>query len=728
MNVQVSSKWIEFSKEKPTYFRKKIIYDSLKKSLNFQDWSQYSICPFSGPIAFCKFNEITIITNLGKEIEKFTLFNEEILTFSWNLQEELIILTKKNIYKLDILGHLIEKFSLLDSIIQEEVFLYQIYENSVCILTNHLKLYIFNKKEWNRVEILLKEPEYIHLLDSETILVSYTGSFTVIGPKINKSHPFLHGPIRKVIGSPFIAVTENNEIFIFNSNGNSSQILMNDEPVEIAFIDGYIVLLFESDESTILMLLNSDGVYKRFIYSYPIKIKQEIDGIRIISETSMEFLEKVSDSTYKIFKIGSKEPGSLLFDIYSNIEESNNRIFQLNEFINLNEAVNDCLEASKYEYDQTIQNNLLKAAFHGNLTLKNNDFLDLFKKLGALNALKRIGYPLTYLQLETISLNQMFENMIKRRKFKLCLSIADFLQVPKYSIWLEYCYELVMSHLEDDDIYNHIISMLPVDFQFHLVASKAYFIGKRKLAIQILNHELEELSQIKLLVHMDEIQKAIDKAIAWNQTDYLYYILFNTKKSRNFPILEEMNKKKDSLSWSMENLPILMETFKNQSKYFEVKMIQERLTLIDELKDKKFSDLPLQDVFYLLILQGDVEKVEKLAQKFQVSKKKLVWIKANVFLFLGKIKDIDYVFLGYENFIELLIQYKRFEEAKKYILEFPIENKLEYFLKLGFIQDAIKYCFEMKDLESLKFIQSRGLKEIEKKLVQEYLFKLNNDK
>lgn len=727
MNIQVALKWTDLSiKESPVFFRKKPIYNSLKTDFKFKEWTHFSICRNSGPIAFSNFNEITIVSNLGKEIEKFLLFNEEIFSFSWTKDEELIVLTKKYIYYLDIYGQLIEKYLLSESIIQEDIFLFQIYEKTVCILTKHLKLYMFHNKEWKLIQILLIDPEYIHFLDQETILISYQDSFSIISPKINRSHSFSLGPIRKVYGNPFVGVTENNNLLIFNYQKNSLNIQLEDEPIDIVSIGNHIVLLFEIDQSSILMIMNLEGMYKKLIFPYPIKIKEEIDGIRIISEKSIEFLERVSDSTVRIFKIGSKEPGALLFDIYSNIDISKDKIFNLNDFNKLEIATLDCLEASKYEFDEIIQNKLLNASFHGNLFLKKNYFKEVFKKIKCLNRLKEIGYPLTYQQLDYLTFDKMIERLLKRKKFNLALSMTEFLNISKTQVYLEWGYELVISHYEDDEIYNHIITQCPEGFDFYSLASKAYFIGKRKLAIQILNHEQNEMNQIKLLVHMNEIENAIEKATNWNQTEYLYYILFNVKNIKKYPILEELQRKRENLCYSNQNLNLFLEKFKTQNRYFDMKIIQENINLLEDFKEYQSEYESLSDFLYSFLLKNELETFEKLGKKYNVSNKKLAWIKAKAYSFMGKWGKIDIDTIGHEHYLEILIKDKKLELAKKFIIESTIlEDKIEYLLKSGLLSDAIEYSFQMKDIESLRYLKSICLQQSDFQKIDDHLQNLN---
>lgn len=52
----------------------------------------------------------------------------------------------------------------------------------------------------------------------------------------------------------------------------------------------------------------------QYNYDEPIKLIPECDGVRILSNSSMEFLHRVPDCTTLIFGIGSMSPAALLYD------------------------------------------------------------------------------------------------------------------------------------------------------------------------------------------------------------------------------------------------------------------------------------------------------------------------------------------------------------------------------------------------------------------------------
>lgn len=64
----------------------------------------------------------------------------------------------------------------------------------------------------------------------------------------------------------------------------------------------------------------------QYFYDEPLILITECDGARILSNTSMEFLQRVPDSTVSIFKIGSTEPGALLYDALDHFDQRSAKV------------------------------------------------------------------------------------------------------------------------------------------------------------------------------------------------------------------------------------------------------------------------------------------------------------------------------------------------------------------------------------------------------------------
>lgn len=65
----------------------------------------------------------------------------------------------------------------------------------------------------------------------------------------------------------------------------------------------------------------------RYTYDEPIVMIPECDGVRILSNSSMEFLQRVPDSTVSIFKIGSTSSAALLYDALDHYDKQSSKVW-----------------------------------------------------------------------------------------------------------------------------------------------------------------------------------------------------------------------------------------------------------------------------------------------------------------------------------------------------------------------------------------------------------------
>lgn len=64
----------------------------------------------------------------------------------------------------------------------------------------------------------------------------------------------------------------------------------------------------------------------RYFYDEPIILISECDGVRVLSNTNMEFLQRVPDSTVSIYEIGSTTPAALLYDALDHFDRQSAKV------------------------------------------------------------------------------------------------------------------------------------------------------------------------------------------------------------------------------------------------------------------------------------------------------------------------------------------------------------------------------------------------------------------
>ena len=94
-------------------------------------------------------------------------------------------------------------------------------------------------------------------------------------------------------------------------------------PEQLAWCGLDSVLLYWDD---MLLMVGPSDQPVSYLYDEPIVLIPECDGVRILSNTSMEFLQLVPNSTVSIFKIGSTSPAALLYDALDHFDRRSAKV------------------------------------------------------------------------------------------------------------------------------------------------------------------------------------------------------------------------------------------------------------------------------------------------------------------------------------------------------------------------------------------------------------------
>lgn len=94
-------------------------------------------------------------------------------------------------------------------------------------------------------------------------------------------------------------------------------------PEQMAWCGMDSIVLYWDD---MLLMVGPIGEPVRYLYDEPVVLIPECDGVRILSNTSMEFLQRVPDSTVSIFKIGSTSAAALLYDALDHFDRRSSKV------------------------------------------------------------------------------------------------------------------------------------------------------------------------------------------------------------------------------------------------------------------------------------------------------------------------------------------------------------------------------------------------------------------
>ncbi|XP_029822771.2 LOW QUALITY PROTEIN: vacuolar protein sorting-associated protein 16 homolog [Ixodes scapularis] len=527
----------------------------------------------------------------------------------------------------------------------------------------------------------------------------------------------------------------------------------------------------------ILLVLGFERDFINYPVDVPIHLVQEVDGVRLIGNTIHELLQKVPNVVKDVFRIGSMDPGALLLAASVEFEKKS---YKADEYLrsiieenNLELAIQQCIDAAAHEYQSATQKKLLRAACFGKSfipSMNPDGFVNACRTLRVLNAVREhtVGLPLTYVQLQCLTMEVLLDRLILRQHYYLALKIAKFLRIPDtegtsriLAHWA--CYKVAQMHVPTDEVARAISQKLESSpgILYSEIARKAVQCGRRDLAVKLLDCEPRASEQVPILIELGKEEHALVKAIDSGDTDLIYTVMLKLKEMkssdfdltiRQYPVALALYLKLCK-EWDLQKLEALYDVGDNFTGVAECKImesyrtprVEQRLALLqaaatkyrqakndfcatqteDQLRlmkhqlkyegrfNDKFDGLSVQQTMRRLMEIKEMKLAEDLCKEFKVPEKRFWWLKLSVlaegnqWIELEKFSKSKKSPIGYEPFIDICLKYDNKYEAMKYLAKAKEENKVKYFVKLGNLDEAAKFAFEQKDENALNFILSK---------------------
>ncbi|XP_049507019.1 vacuolar protein sorting-associated protein 16 homolog isoform X1 [Panthera uncia] len=171
-----------------------------------------------------------------------------------------------------------------------------------------------------------------------------------------------------------------------------------------------------------LMVVGDAPESIQFVLDEDSYLVPELDGVRIFSRSTHEFLHEVPVASEEIFKIASMAPGALLLEAQKEYEKESQKadeyLREIQELGQLTQAVQQCIEAAGHEHRPDMQKSLLRAASFGKCFLDRfppDSFVRMCQDLRVLNAIRdyHIGIPLTYSQYKQLTIQVLLDRYSK---------------------------------------------------------------------------------------------------------------------------------------------------------------------------------------------------------------------------------------------------------------------------------------------------------------------------
>ncbi|XP_059629226.1 protein VACUOLELESS1 [Cornus florida] len=311
-------------------------------------------------------------------------------------------------------------------------------------------------------------------------------------------------------------------------------------PEQLAWCGMDSVLLYWDD---MLLMVGPFGDPVRYLYDEPIILIPEFDGVRILSNTSMEFLQRVPDSTESIFKIGSTLPAALLYDALDHFDRRSAKADENLRLIrsSLPEAVEACIDAAGHEFDLSRQRTLLRAASYGQAFCSHSQrdcFQEMCRTLRVLNAVRshEIGIPLSLEQYKMLTSSVLIGRLINAHQHLLALRISEYLGMNQEVVIMHWACSKITASLAipDTSLLEILLDKLKLckGISYAAVAAHADNNGRRKLAAMLVEHEPRSSKQVPLLLSIGEEDTALTKATESGDTDLVYLVLFHIWQKR----------------------------------------------------------------------------------------------------------------------------------------------------------------------------------------------------
>eukprot|EP00934_Nitzschia_sp_Nitz4_P006298 Nitzschia sp. Nitz4//scaffold126_size65214//3825//7324//NITZ4_006145-RA/size65214-snap-gene-0.55-mRNA-1//-1//CDS//3329534656//6288//frame0 len=337
-----------------------------------------------------------------------------------------------------------------------------------------------------------------------------------------------------------------------------------------------------------VLMVGPYGDWLRFPYEQQgnLYLIPEMDCCRVISDASVELLQRVPPATALLLRIGSIEPSAMLLDAADAFDSgstaSNETAREITSSGMLMEAIEGCTQAAAKEFDVPTQKRLLRAASFGmHFGFKDpkeirtimggsmedlptdtvqtmpsattREFVATARKLRVLNAVRdpQVGMVLTSAQFDAITPSGVVARLIATKRPSLATSLCKYLALPK-SVQLfaraskAAAYVISVKNRPDADVAQGAIQIIhgksPSDPSpttsssmnrggYATVAMAANKAGRPGVANLLLVLETSVADKVPALISTGSYADAIAVATTARDADFIFFTLLEYQKA-----------------------------------------------------------------------------------------------------------------------------------------------------------------------------------------------------
>ncbi|KAK0096935.1 hypothetical protein PV326_003829 [Microctonus aethiopoides] len=784
MPVMLTADWFPLGKD--VYFRKFELYP-----IEFQNEVSLNnllvAAPYGGSIAvtrdprkFVKVQGankpvISLYSSSGKLTAKFIWNSGQLVDLGWSHQEELLCVQDDGMVLIyDFFGNFQSSFSMgneaKNTKVIEAKFFTTVSGTGVAVLTSTNLIFLVNNVAEPKVRQLPEIPKLGGPIDSWCVVRCERQSQVIIANQ-NGVYQIQHmGKTPAPIPYNNIFSNKINSITAMVVSANNSHIALYSDTGhvwlgDVDLIEKYIECATGISEpltdiawcgreavvcswNSMLMVIGRSGETIMHAYDGPSHFVTEVDGVRVISGTSHEMIQKVPNVTQRIFRINSIDPASYLLEASKQFEKRSHKADSYIDLVKdkLTMAVKDCVNAASHEFNCETQKLLMRAAKFGKGFINQLDperYVTMCRILRVLNAVRHpaIGIPLTFTQLDLLTAQVLLNRLVARRHYYLSIQIARHLKMPEVdgesrilAHWA--CYKVKQTVLDKEQIAEEIAAKLGYapGVSYSEIAEKAADCGRKQLAIKLIDYEPRAHLQVPLLLRLGVEKAALNKAVESGNTDLVYTVILYFLK--NMPLANfEMSIKHCPLAMSLYikycqnhnreallDIYVLYDDFHSQALWYiresyqpknsltrdallqnaqekfkmgrfdtnatlteeQIKLLKYQRSLEDTLHESVIGK-SLHDTVKLLLLQNEIKLANGLRSEYKIPDRRYWWLRIGC--------------LAENNHWEEL---EKFSKSKKSPIGY--EPFIDVCLKYGNQSEAKKYLPRVKDEFKVKYL------------------------
>ncbi|CAJ0565813.1 unnamed protein product, partial [Mesorhabditis spiculigera] len=560
-------------KTEPVYDRHEPI--SIKKAVHF------AACPFGGPIAIAECRpdsswDVMIRTAAARPLLQEPIRRGDVAGIGWSRAHRLLILDNKScVNRFKPNGRSDGSFYFSTDITDIKdycIFNYGARDTGMAILDGQNRIFVVNSvKEaipWLMQSPMSERPSAwcaLHSSSLSSVICVYGNKF-LMGQQ---------GETMRVI--PTSWAEKDGDYCRMSSDWNVSRVALYHSKRLIQIVSADLSKIFQSitvpgehaifklgwvGESAVF-LQRTQSIIQFFsvddaqaVYEHTgdhVQVTSEPDGVRMYANTGSTFASPVSGDEKGVLGMGYSSQGAFLFEAY--IRACQNRA--LNAFENLTAGVTDmpkaiaqCMGAACSVSDPSLQKQLLMAIRFGIPFCSNFDSSQLVRALGQFRIINevrmvRTGIPLTYLQLEELSVKSLVNRLVEIGAFGVASRVSMGCDETKNDgndvvllEWVKANFDKLANRgaYADMTVLDEKIAQKFSEFpqvSFADAARRAAEAGLPQLARLLIKRETDEEKQVSVLLSLQDVSDALGLAAKAQKPELMHQVIRHLIKQKN---------------------------------------------------------------------------------------------------------------------------------------------------------------------------------------------------